>query len=320
MSSKNKLYDKFREPENIFPASLTATEQDIFALLLCEISKVKGKREKFKKLGKELPLIPHVFNFSEADLMHAFNCKKDNIRKILEPAAVSLRSRPVGYSGEKGFDNFSPIARVKYDVGGDFVIYMLPDVVEMLCDYNGFSEIDFRLFTSFSGRYEKRILKEISRWKGLDKRIIFSISEYKERLGVKEGSYSIFANFKKRCIDEPIKKIISESYGVWTPSDKDGLGYKLIKKGRSYSEIEICLKYNPESKLAVDKFGQSAISAEPDDLSLERNIFSSYENKILSGTASELDCLIYETIAMKNGFIIPVRIKAGIEKIRKGVQ
>lgn len=315
MPSKKRTYDKFREPENIFPASLTATEQDIFALLLCEISKVKGRRELLKKTGKDLPPIPCVFRFSEDDLMTAFNCKKDNIRKVLEPAAKALRSREVGYSFDDEFDYFSPIGRVRYKVGDEFVISMLPDVVEILCNYNGFSEIDFKLFISLPGRYEKRILKEISRWKGTEKRIIFSIDEYRDRLGVKESSYSVFANFRKRCIDEPIKKIINESFGVWVPSDSDGLGYKLIKKGRSYSEIEICLRYNPPSNKTASEFeNKEALTS---GVVLERNIFSSYEEKILSGDASKLDCVLYETIALKNDFPISARIRAGIDKIKR---
>lgn len=319
MSSKKALFDKFREPENIFPASLTATEQDIFALLLCEISKAKGRREKLKALGKERPPVPCTFNFSEADLMNAFSCKKDNIRKVLEPAAKSLRSREIGYSSEEGFDYFSPIGRVRYEVGGDFVISMLPDVVELLCNYNGFSEIDFRFFISLSGRYEKRILKEISRWKGVSKKIIFSIDDYRDRLGVKKESYSVFANFKKRCIDEPIKKIISESLGVWVASDSDGLGYRLIKKGRSYAEIEICLKYNANSRLAMDRFGHSAIDNDYGvEQALELNVFNNYENKILSGSASEIECILYETIALKNDFPISARIRVGIDKIKRG--
>lgn len=310
------MYDKFREPENIFPSSLTATEQDIFALLLCEISKVKGRREILKKAEKDLPPVPCIFSFSEDDLMRVFNCKKDNIRKVLEPAAKALRSREVGYSLDNEFDYFSPIGRVRYKVGGDFVISMLPDVVELLCNYNGFSEVDFRLFVSLTGRYEKRILKEISRWKGIDKKIIFSIDDYRERIGVKENSYTIFANFRKRCIEEPIKKIISESNGVWIPSDKDGAGYKLIKKGRSYTDIEICLKYNPPSKIANEKLSGKS-DEDIRNFNIEKSMFNSYEEKILSGSATEIDCILYETIALKNDFKISARIKAGIDKIRR---
>lgn len=37
-----KKLSKFREPINVFPAALGAAEQDVFALVLCEISKVVG--------------------------------------------------------------------------------------------------------------------------------------------------------------------------------------------------------------------------------------------------------------------------------------
>ena len=244
-----KQLNKFREPDHIFPAILSAREQDVFALLLCEISKAQAKQKKNDVDGINSSL-PNVFIFSEEELMSAFNCSKDNIRKILEPAAKSLQEKRVGYSDKNGFDYFSPVGRVAYQRGKEFRLEMLPSVVDMISEYEGFSELDFKLFASLNGRYEKRILRELSRWKDIpDKKIKFSIDELRRRLGVEDDKYQRMDAFKARCIDQPMKAILSSAKGVWTATDVDKKGYELIKSGRTYNYIIFHMKYTSPTAL-----------------------------------------------------------------------
>ena len=245
-----KALDKFREPVNVFPTNLTAAEQDIFALTLCEISKVVGYNKKAEKSNNELKLIPSVFEFSEDELMRLFNCSKSNLIKTLKPAALSLKNQEVGYSDNDGFDYFSPLARVSYRKGQPFRVEMLPSVAELIADnvQAGFSEMDFRLFVSLSGRYERRILKLLSQWKtSPNKKIKLTIAEYREIVGVPDGKYKAFDNFRRKCVESTFADIIEKSGGIWTATDKDGKGFELIKKGRSYTHIEFKVKYNAQA-------------------------------------------------------------------------
>jgi plasmid replication initiation protein len=280
---------KFREPDHIFPACLSSKEQDIFALLLCEISKDKAKLDSLIREGdkKKISEFKHktTFSFTTDELSNVFNCTKSNVRMVLEPAAISLMQKDVGYSDSSGFDFFHPISRVRY-VDGILICEMLPSVIEMIVNYKAFSEIDFKLFISLNGRYERRILREISQWKNIEKELVFTIDEFKSRLGIKDGQYSIFSNFKKRCIDEPIKDILLKSNGTWIATDENNLGYELIKSGRSYSHIRLKLKHN-RNKLFTS-------FDETDSL-----MISVLESKFKSGSYNSTDLDIYRMIMSK---------------------
>ena len=245
-----KNLDKFRESNHFKLKGLDSTEQDLFALALCEISKVVGINKSLKE-GEECKPIPRKFSFSEKEICSLFNCSKDNIRNTLEPAAQRLTKRDVGTSGQWGFDVFSPIARVTYRVGTQFEMFMLPEVAEMIADSTiiNFSEIDLKHFIKLKGKHAKRIFKRLNQWKAFpnSENLTLSFDELRELLGV-ENEYKNKQHFRKYCIEVPMKEIATKLSGDWKTSDITNRGYKLIKTGRSYSHIKFCMKYTPKKK------------------------------------------------------------------------
>lgn len=253
-----KKLNKFREPINVFPASLGAAEQDVFALVLCEISKVVGfNSTQIKQCDDfEKKPIPYQFEFSEEELTTLFQCSVDNLRKTIEPAAKSLVKREVSYSSERGFDVFSPIARARYNMGQPFFIEMAPSVAELLAENveAGFSEIDFKLFVSLSGRYERRLLKALSQWKhNPSKEIKFKIQDYRDYIGLEDGEYQRTEALVRKTIKKPISDIIEKSEGCWVPTDPEKKGFLLTRegKGRAYTHVTLKLRYDPKAALLL---------------------------------------------------------------------
>ena len=244
-----KKLEKFREPINVFPTELTASEQDVFALILCEISKIVGFNKKSTTIEKKE--IPTKFEFTEKELVRLFGWSKNNIRMTLEPAAKKLQATQIGCSVDDGFEYFSPLGYVSYVQGGTFVLEVVSTVANRLAEniVSGFSEIDFRLFVRLSGKYERRLLKLLSQWKG-KKEIILSIDKFRELLGIPTSKYKTFANLRRRVIEPAFKDIISKSNGVWSATDKNNLGFELLKNGRYYTDIIFKVSYTPPVKLS----------------------------------------------------------------------
>ncbi|HCE5184929.1 replication initiation protein [Vibrio parahaemolyticus] len=251
-----KKLSKFREPINVFPAALSAAEQDVFALVLCEISKVVGFNGIQAKQSDEFEKkpIPYQFEFTEAELTGLFQCSVDNLRKTLEPAARSLVRRDVSYSSDQGFDVFSPISRVRYHMGQPFFIEMSPSVAELLAENveAGFSEMDFKLFVSLSGRYERRILKALSQWKHIpSKEVKFTIKEFRDYIGLEDGEYQRTEALVRKTIKKPISDIIEKSEGCWVPTDPEKKGFALTRegKGRAYTHVVFKMRHQPKAGL-----------------------------------------------------------------------
>lgn len=253
-----KKLRKFREPNDVFPADLGASEQDVFALVLCEISKVVGFNNAQAKKDadfKKKP-IPYQFEFSEEELTTLFQCSVDNLRKTIEPAARSLVKRDVSYSSDQGFDVFSPISRVRYNMGEPFFMESSPSVAELLAEKveAGFAEIDFRIFVALSGAHGRRILKALSQWKyNPSKEVKFKLQDYRDYLGIEDDEYERTEALVRRTIRLPVADIIKKSKGCWVPTDPDKKGFVLTRegKGRAYTHVTFKLRYEPKAALLL---------------------------------------------------------------------
>lgn len=277
LQKPTKKLNKFREPINIFPQKLSASEQDIFALILCEISKIVGYNKK-KAEGEGKP-IPTQFVFTEKELVTLFGCSKDNIRMTLEPAARKLQNTQIGYSSNDRFEYFSPIAYVSYIQGQSLSLEVSPTIAERLATnvVSGFSEMDFRLFVKLSGKYERRLLKLLSQWKG-KKEIKLSIKEFREHLGIPSSSYKLFSNLRRSVIEPAFNDIISKSNGVWVACDRELCGFELVKTGKTYTDIIFKVDYISPTKLLKNNHLLSLTS--DDQMLINRyEIIKAYDDK-----------------------------------------
>lgn len=189
-----KRLETFSEPNNFYPANLTATEQDIFALALCEISKVVGFNKKQEKKGGEQKPIPFEFEFSEGELAKLFKCSKSNLYNTLLPAADMLRKRDIRFALDDRFFSFNLISGAEYNQGDTFKVEIPKRVSEIIAGNIGdnFTVMDLKLFVILSGRYARRILKLISQWKNKPKvEPKYTLDEFKAYIGVPDEGYKL---------------------------------------------------------------------------------------------------------------------------------
>lgn len=230
---------KFREADHLLPASLSATEQDLLGLVLCEIS----KQQAINKLNGTQVALPNKFTYSENTMLDIFNCNKDKLRHTIEKAGLNLMKTPMSYSDKNKFYHLNLFAGVEYKRGGNFSIFMLDKTVEVISTYKGFSEMDFKLFVSLESKYQKRLFREINRWRTIKNKPML-LNDFKTLIGVDTESYPKFAAFRKNHIEPIFKAILEKTKGLWTATDAEGKGYKLfIKGGQAFTHIQICLKY-----------------------------------------------------------------------------
>lgn len=234
---------KFREPDNIFPSSLSNSSQNLFALVLCEISRIKGSNVAIsKREGEHQKLeIPNKYRFSEETLIERFNCSKDNIRMVLEPAARSLISKLIGISEEGKFRYFSLASEVYYESGGFLEITLNPSSLAKISEYKGYSEMELLTFISLN-KISKRLFRYISRFKSLDYEYpLIPVDDFKELIGVK-GKYPQYTNFRKVLI-KAFKDIITATNSNWKAIDEKGIGFETKRTGRSVTHIKVCLEF-----------------------------------------------------------------------------
>ena len=313
----NKV-EKFREPLGLYPTGLGARAQDMFALVLRELSKLSGhNRKELVKASKNedyspkiLP-IPESCVFSEEEIMRVFDCSAKDIARTLHPAARSLTTHPVDLKAgiEGDFDEVTLLRRAKYTKGGELEILIEEDIAKILYEEIGerFSEMDLKLFISLSGKYERRLLKLLSKWRGLSQGAPkMKFEDYRQELGIPDGKYTRPDFFRNRCIVDPIKDIIEKSDGMWIPTDPEGKGYQLFKTGRKFTHVRFCLDWRP-NEISVTIAGDE--EREKTILELEQT-----EQIILAlPVVPELISKPYLDKAKEFGHKIPYEVKSKIE-------
>lgn len=261
----SKKIEKFREPLALYPTGLSAKSQDMLALVLRELSKISGhnrkeakKAERDENYSPKILPIPESYFFSEEEIMQVFDCSIKDIVRTLGPAADHLMSQIINFwaGDDTRLRKRHLVRSADYVRGGKLEIVLEKIVAEVMYEEIGerFSEMDLRLFVSLSGKYERRLLKLLSKWRGMAQgapKIAFS--DYRREIGVGEDTHTRPDAFRKYCIIQPIEDIIKKSDGMWTPTDKDGKGYELFKTGRKFTHVRICLEWRPNEVEVIVK-------------------------------------------------------------------
>ena len=244
-----KRIEKFREPRLLF-SSLEASSQNICALVLREISKIKGgnKKRAENQLSSELnEELKKTYSFSNDELCNALDCKDRNLSKTILPAAKGALGYVMAIKDDKGgFKAFSMFEKAEYNKENGLVIKLTDsgrDFLDIQVD-KSFAEMNFKLLVSFKSKYTKRLLKLLHSFKNGNtcfKKL--SIDEYKDQLMVESSTFSRAESFKRRAITEAFRELIEKSNGEWVATDSERKGYELIKKGRSNTHIKICMRH-----------------------------------------------------------------------------
>ncbi|MGE7921202.1 replication initiation protein [Viridibacillus sp. NPDC093762] len=90
--------------------------------------------------------------------------------------------------------------------------------------------------TNLNSAYSIRLYELLKQWQKIRKRT-YALDELREMLGVPEGSYKLYANFKQRVLLTAQKELLEESDILFD--------FKEIKVGRSVGKIEFFIYHNP---------------------------------------------------------------------------
>ncbi|WP_318511145.1 replication initiation protein [Photobacterium leiognathi] len=234
-----KKINKFREPNKLTPVNYGAIEQNLYALILRQISISVWAEKKQNTFfsNKEITL-------SIDELLFWFNCSKSNLANNVAPAAKSMVSKSLIYNDGVNDYEIKFLDSVEYYSNSGLYIKVNANAIGIIKEDipKDYSEIDITHYFKLKGKYSRRLLKIISQWKSIHNKVItLELDEYRKILGVPENRYHRTESFIKNCISQPMLDVISCSSGEWTAFDDEKKGYELHRKGRSFSSIKIML-------------------------------------------------------------------------------
>lgn len=153
-----------------------------------------------------------------------------------------LRSLPVEYNilekdGQEAqvIDGFLHSASVSSTRVG----YILPPIfVDAMLGVDDaksiFHLLNWEVFNAFSGKYEAVIYKLCKDYVGVKRTPYMTLQEYREYIGLSDGDYPDIRDFKKRCVNNPVKSI-NESIAAdikvairWETQGKKTMGISFV--------------------------------------------------------------------------------------------
>ena len=243
---KNRL-TKFREPNNIIPVAFTAIEQDIYALILCELSKESWAS---KHKDTTINFVDNLIEFSITELKDYFDCSLSNLSKNVRSASNSLCVKEINITLDDGNNkNIKLLDSCEFHINSGLHIEVNKEAKELIFKFisNNYSEIDLNLYLNLKSKHSKRLLKFISQWKMTKfKTNEIKMSKYRKSFSIDENKYLRTEAFIRKCIDEPIKEILNKSDNQWIL--KDEKGYLLKKEGRKIGSIVFTVFFNKKDE------------------------------------------------------------------------
>lgn len=256
------------KPHSIITArmDLSPREQDLLTLIMLSVKKEYDKLQFTSENGGgiNIELIPQKYTFSKNELAEIFEVDESLFRKkdkktkthLLDVACKSLWDRGIEIRNGNSFLLTRLISFASYD--GKKLIMEIPSVmVDELVNYSkgGMGIIDYKLLFKLKGKYDKRILEIISRFKN-KRDFSCTISELCEMLGTEFELYSSWRSFSGSVLSVPLKSIVRESKGIWDYKDSKMKGYEIKKKtaGKSYTKDDVItfkMKYCEDPKELV---------------------------------------------------------------------
>lgn len=253
------------KPHSVITArmDLSSREQDLVTLLLLSVKKEFDNLKLITNTSNvDVNLIPQKYEYSKKQIADIFGVninalsKKDSNKKyLLENACKSLWEKGIEIRGDDGsFMLTRLLSYAKYD-GANLTLETPSIIVSELVDYSkrGMGIIDYKLLFKLKGKYDKRILELISRFKN-KYNFECTVFELCEMLGTDFDSYASWRSFSIAVLNNPLKSIVRESNGMWEFKDASNRGYDIKKKtgGKAYSKDDVVvfkMKYSGDNEI-----------------------------------------------------------------------
>lgn len=216
--------------------NLDLVEQRLILLAIVEA------RESGKGINANDPLTVHAESY-----INHFSVHRNTAYQALKDACKDLFSRQFSYQEQrpKGVANITSrwVSQIAYiDNSATVELIFAPAIIPLVTRLEEqFTSYELKQVSGLSSAYAIRLYEVLIAWRSTGKTPIIELSDFRQKLGVLEGEYSRFNNFKVRVLDPAIKQI-NEYTDITVKAEQ-------YKKGRSVSGFSFKFKQKQQAKI-----------------------------------------------------------------------
>ena len=216
--------------------NLDLVEQRLILLAIVEA------RESGKGINANDPLTVHAESY-----INHFSVHRNTAYQALKDACKDLFARQFSYQEQrpKGVANITSrwVSQIAYiDNSATVELIFAPSIIPLVTRLEEqFTSYELKQVSGLSSAYAIRLYEVLIAWRSTGKTPIIELSDFRQKLGVLEGEYSRFNNFKVRVLDPAIKQI-NEYTDITVKAEQH-------KKGCSVSGFSFKFKQKQQAKI-----------------------------------------------------------------------
>ena len=216
--------------------NLDLVEQRLILLAIVEA------RESGKGINANDPLTVHAESY-----INHFSVHRNTAYQALKDACKDLFARQFSYQEQrpKGVANITSrwVSQIAYiDNSATVELIFAPAIIPLVTRLEEqFTSYELKQVSGLSSAYAIRLYEVLIAWRSTGKTPIIELSDFRQKLGVLEGEYSRFNNFKVRVLDPAIKQI-NEHTDITVKAEQH-------KTGRTISGFSFKFKQKQQPKI-----------------------------------------------------------------------
>ena len=216
--------------------NLDLVEQRLILLAIVEA------RESGKGIDANDPLTVHAESY-----INHFSVHRNTAYQALKDACKDLFARQFSYQEQrpKGVANITSrwVSQIAYvDNSATVELIFAPAIIPLVTRLEEqFTSYELKQVSGLSSAYAIRLYEVLIAWRSTGKTPIIELSDFRQKLGVLEGEYSRFNNFKVRVLDPAIKQI-NEHTDITVKVEQH-------KTGRTISGFSFKFKQKQQAKI-----------------------------------------------------------------------
>ena len=216
--------------------NLDLVEQRLILLAIVEA------RESGRGINANDPLTVHAESY-----INHFSVHRNTAYQALKDASKDLFARQFSYQEQrpKGIANVTSrwVSQIAYiDNSAAVELIFAPAIIPLITRLEKqFTSYELKQVSGLSSAYAIRLYEILIAWRSTGKTPVIELADFRQRLGVLEGEYSRFNNFKVRVLDPAIKQI-NEHTDITVKAEQH-------KTGRSVSGFSFKFKQKQQPKI-----------------------------------------------------------------------
>ena len=216
--------------------NLDLVEQRLILLAIVEA------RDSGKGINANDPLTVHAESY-----INHFSVHRNTAYQALKDACKDLFARQFSYQEQrpKGVANITSrwVSQIAYiDNSATVELIFAPAIIPLVTRLEEqFTSYELKQVSGLSSAYAIRLYEVLIAWRSTGKTPIIELSDFRQKLGVLEGEYSRFNNFKVRVLDPAIKQI-NEHTDITVKVEQH-------KTGRTISGFSFKFKQKQQAKI-----------------------------------------------------------------------